>query len=705
MAGGSGNGSADHASGVAGMPKGGIRRSRSGPRRAAVLILLHLAFIAHLAHWWATGRTVSPVEPSESMKTLEQGLVNAGAIFFAIAILSTLVFGRFFCGWGCHIVALQDLCGWIMKKCGVRPKPFRSRVLVFIPLILALYMFIWPTFKREALAPMLEGVWPTIRADLHITPFPDDGFTNELMTEGFWDTFAPVAVAVPFLFVCGFATVYFLGAKGFCTYGCPYGGLFAPADLVSVGRIVVDHDKCHQCGHCTAVCTSNVRVHEEIREYGMVVDPGCMKCMDCVSVCPNSALSFGFARPSVLKGAPRSKAPRRVYDTTLGEDWLLAAIFAAAFFGTRGAYDVVPMLMAVGIAGCSMFIAWKFRRMLRERDVRFSIFQLKRTGRFTPAGRVWAAITLLGAALILHTGFINYHRWRATDLAERLNASKEQALIPPSMGGGGFSDAAKAEARKVLAHDALAAGFADGGYGIVTPVSARLRTALMRLVTDDPAGAERDLKAAFGERTASDEGEADLGRVMLLRGGVDDAMAVWSRALARRPDFWSVREHWAGIMAQTGRAPEALRATEAALASIPPERFTRTAHARTRLTLARLHLAAGDAAAALAELHRAVEVRPDEPVIRENLAAAALQIEGDMDTALEQMSEAVRLTPGDLRRRFQYGQLLVQADRIDAAVAEFQELERRDPGNVQRRQAVAQMLEQVGRGEDAAKFR
>ena len=71
---------------------------------------------------------------------------------------------------------------------------------------------------------------------------------------------------MPFLLICGFVIVYFLGAKGFCTYACPYAGFFAPADTVSPGRIVVDHDKCEGCGHCTAVCTSNVRVHEEIRD-------------------------------------------------------------------------------------------------------------------------------------------------------------------------------------------------------------------------------------------------------------------------------------------------------------------------------------------------------------------------------------------------------------------------------------------------------
>ena len=51
-------------------------------------------------------------------------------------------------------------------------------------------------------------------------------FTNHLVTSNFWETFPSVAVAIPFLLICGFLTVVFLGQKGFCTYACPYGGFF-----------------------------------------------------------------------------------------------------------------------------------------------------------------------------------------------------------------------------------------------------------------------------------------------------------------------------------------------------------------------------------------------------------------------------------------------------------------------------------------------
>ena len=118
---------------------------------------------------------------------------ECGVHLFSLAILATLIFGRFVCGWGCHILALQDLCGWLLKKMGLQPKPFRSRLLVYVPLGAALYMFVWPVAYRLFSNPGNGSVIPK--------------FTNHLVTTTFWATFPSVAVAIPFLFICGFVTV------------------------------------------------------------------------------------------------------------------------------------------------------------------------------------------------------------------------------------------------------------------------------------------------------------------------------------------------------------------------------------------------------------------------------------------------------------------------------------------------------------------
>ena len=183
---------------------------------------------------------------------------------------------------------------------------------------------------------------------------------TEWTTPHFWATFPGWVVGGLTFLVCGFVTVYFLGAKGFCTYACPYGALFAAADRVSPMRIRVT-DACEGCGHCTAVCTSNVRVHQEVRDYGMVVDPGCMKCGDCVSVCPNDALYYG-AGPIALFAKPRVPDPEpRRFPLAGWEEATLAVAFVAAFVTFRGLYDLVPFLMALGLAGVLAYLVLRRR--------------------------------------------------------------------------------------------------------------------------------------------------------------------------------------------------------------------------------------------------------------------------------------------------------------------------------------------------------
>ena len=493
-------------------PQGRIRRSKSGRRRAIVLATVQLLMIAHLVLWalsrqygWWGGRTLSPVEPSESMEFVKHGVVNAGLIFFALALVSTLILGRWFCGWGCHLVMLQDLCTWIMRRTGVRPRPFRSRLLIYVPLVLALYMFIWPAFYRLAIAPWTrpELEWP--------------GFSNHLTTTEFWQTFTGVLVAIPFLAICGFASVYFLGSKGFCTYGCPYGGFFAPLDEFAAGRIRVT-DACEQCGHCTAVCTSNVRVHEEVREYGMVVDPGCMKCLDCVSVCPTDALYYGFGRPAQLKGAPAHRAPKRLYDLTWGQEIGMAAIFLATFVSVRGVYNVIPMLMAAGIAGVVTFLAWKLWRLVRDPHVRFHQFSMKQKGRWQRSGRVFAAITVLVLALTAHSGAVNALEF-AAGVAERNPQGAERAL---RLYG-------------------LASSIGEGGIGLAPNARIDLHLAHMHWQNARFEAAEHHLRRAI-ERSRVDEGlSIQLMTVLRAVGQPEQAVAHARQVLAVRPDYERLR--------------------------------------------------------------------------------------------------------------------------------------------------------------------
>lgn len=540
-----------------------IRKSRAGLPRALVLIGVHALIAVHVVHWTNTGATMTPLEPSESMEFSKHGIVNAGLVFFALMIASTLVLGRWFCGWACHVVALQDGARWLLVKLGIRPRAVNLGLLGAVPWLAFTYMFLAPLVQRA-----MHG------EDLGV-------HAVKWTTESFWATFPSWPVAVATFVVCGFAIVYFLGSKGFCTYGCPYGGIFGVADQLAPMRIRVT-DACEGCGHCTAVCTSNVKVHQEVRDFGAVVDPGCMKCLDCVSVCPNEALYVGFGAPAVatkprpelvstssmntgklavlfgfiaatlcvfmsfdgpidwtLAGALsvgafavallfRGKA-KRAEDYSLAEEILLGALFLVAMLVFRGYKNSVPFLFALGLSAILAYLAVQWMRLFYERDVAMQRHRFRVGGKMTKSGVAFAA-------LMLPVGFV----W--------VQAGIEQS-------------AARAESAEARAR------------------SDRARQVFLR-----------GLEAGTANRFA-------------------EAIDRFHEALVLDPGLVEARVNLGGMLCASGRYPEGIAELERARADRP-------ADADTHVLLARAYVATDAPALAREALEEAVRLAPDHPDAR-----------------------------------------------------------------------------------------
>ncbi len=603
-------------------PDSGIRESRNSRWRAAALITLNLLMIAHIIQWRIMGTTVSPIEPSESMATLQQGAINAGFIFFALAIIATLIFGRFVCGWGCHVLALQDFCAWMLKKVGLVPKPFRSRLLVFVPLGAALYMFVWPTVSRVFSSP--EGA-PLI---------PE--FSNHLVTNDFWQTFPSVAVAIPFLFICGFMTVYFLGSKGFCTYACPYGGFFSLADRIAPGKIRVT-DACNQCGHCTATCTSNVIVHAEVKQYGMVVDPGCMKCMDCISVCPNDALYFGFGKPSIT--AP--KTIKKNYSLTWREEIAGALIFLGSFLAVRGVYQLVPFLMALGCAAVTTFLALRAWRLLSTKDFSFYRFVLKSGGRILKAGWLFLGFALVWIGLTAHSGWVRFHEYAGDGAFQKIQIPDELALAQPN------PDPWLSPIERQAVSEGKDHFRAASSYGFFANSNVLSKLAWFEYLSGD---SEKSVKL-LEDAASYQEGQARAlslyyrGTILNRLRRYEQAEVSLSQALAERPDLILAREEKGESLWQMGRKDEAISVWLDAL------------RANARLVLANNQLAGANASLgrfseARAYKKQADQFTPDNPLYHWMIGLRLKNLAMN-ELAEKHFQRAIELDPNFQARRSQ----------------------------------------------------
>ena len=590
-------------------------RRNYGRWRAMTLGLVHVLFVLHFVHWKLAGKTLAPLELNEVMHTLELGIVTAGFIFMCIAGLATLIFGRFFCSWGCHILALQDLCAWMLRKIGIRrPKQVRSRLLLFVPLAAVLYMFVWPQIQF-----VIEGTSPPA---LHIAS-DEEGWAS-FMTEDFTRNLPGPGIAAVTFLLCGFVMVYLLGSRSFCNYGCPYGVIFGAADRFAPGRIRVT-DKCAQCGTCTATCTSGVRVHEEVRQHGMIVNPACLKDLDCVAACPNDALYYGFGKPSLFKSYRSGGRFGLPYDFSIAEEMIIAAAFIATLLIFRGLYGIVPFLMTLGLGAIIAYLTVQTLRLWTSHNVRLTVWTLKQKGRVTRAGIGYAAFYAALLVFIGHSAFIRYHEFRGDRALDVVRASRA-----------GLERADLARAQSFLTT-------AD-------------RWGMLR--NEGNEWQLLDLSSRLGQYAAVE--------------------TYARRILARRPNETQARAQLAQSLMMQGRLPQAEREFREVVSSTDTDiHDLASAHQNLGVLLG----ARGDFAGAVAELRAALAIDPTRANYHAELGRTLAAL-GRHDEAISALHEALRLEPGLTPANYYLVVSLMEVGRRAEAIECYEKLsdsERLDP--------------------------
>lgn len=580
------------------------RPSRYGRRRAAILAGVYVLMIAHFVHWKIAGETLAPLELNEVMHTLELGLVTAGFLFMCVALLSVLVFGRFFCSWGCHILALEDLCAWLLAKIRIRPRPVRSRLLLLVPPLAMMYMFAWPQVKRLAVT-----AWPSLRTTLGDVPtfawrlHSDEQGWASFVTSDYARNLPGPGIAIITFLVCGFAMVWMLGSRSFCTYGCPYGALFGLADRCAPGRIVLSGD-CTGCGQCTAACDSDIDVHDEVRRFGKVVHPGCLKDLDCVSACPTSGLRFGFTRPAMFKSwssdgrRPRPGMPWR-------EDLLAGAVFVLTLVVFRGLYESVPFLMTLGLGSILALAAVIGLRLLTRPHVRVQGLLLKSQGALRRAGRYSAFGLVMLGLFVGHSAAVRFHEVRSIHRYEAVCASVSAGTVHPM----------DAEVTRALEDHR----FLDR-WGLWSPEGYSRRHAELAMFRGTWKEAATALRRVIEHAPEDAPARLRLAHALIARGEASEAERVLHAALDKAPghhDPESIRlAAWTGLgelYGDTGRYGESAGCFRKAL-DLDPE------CARLHYNLGIVLGASGHVEKGVASLGQAERLTPNDPDVHHHLA-------------------------------------------------------------------------------------
>ncbi len=648
--------------------------------RAFSLLAVYVLIAIHITHWIIKGKTLAPLEFNEVLYSIHLGIITAGLIFMGMTIVGTLIFGRFFCSWACHILALQDLSAWILEKFKIKPQPIRSRAFFIVPVVGMLYLFVWPQIVRIFAGEPFAG----------FRILKDEQGWASFSTTDFWRNLPGIPITLLTFFVVGFLVVYLLGTRSFCRFGCPYGVLFGWIDKITPGKIVLTGN-CNQCGLCTAGCSSHIQVHKEIKEFGKVVDTSCLKDLDCVAVCPNDAIQFGFTKPSLGQSLAKVPGHEPKYSFTAAEDVFLGVLVLVFTIIFRGLYNAVPFLLSTTVAVILAYFMVVASRAFRKEYVHLGKVVIRSGNKLTGKGRMFLAFVFVCGIFSIHSAFVHYHTWAGENLYNEIVIRGNTVQLAETD--------IDAQLKLELSEYHLSKAHK---WGIWQPENLERELASIYIFKKDYKRAVVHLEAMLDENPEDSEARLRLAKILILNGKDNDAI-LELRQITSQEETGLQHDHKLKSDAhlQLGHLEEkggflstALEHYEAALREQP-------ANTEAALALGVLYTKAGRFQDGEKYLLRCDSAMPNNPLILNNLSIIYMRT-GRTDIAIMCLQRIIELQPQNVPASYNLGMLFLRKGEEQKAIEQLQRTLELAPDHLNSHVALLDIFEKRGEAEQSA---
>jgi len=182
----------------------------------------------------------------------------------------------------------------------------------------------------------------------------------------------------------------------------------------------------------------------------------------------------------------------------------------------------------------------------------------------------------------------------------------------------------------------------------------------------------------------------NLGTVLMVERRIEEAIPEYRQAVALDPDFVSARNNLANALSQTQRHEEAIGHYAEVLRVDPlhPEAHINRAHAFDRLGRTREAIEAYRAATRLDP----TKVTPKFLARAHANLASVLANQGDLDGAIMEYRESVRLRPDYDVAHYWWGMVLFQQGKLDEAIERFRTVLEINPNHQDARRALDRAL-------------
>jgi polyferredoxin len=206
--------------------------------------------------------------------TLQHFAVIRQIPFYLLGVLSLIgvLVGRLACGWACPFGWLQELMHGLGRRLSLRGWTVSNRYTWLRYAFLVILAVGVPILTFE---PWFSKLCPvgTLQAGIPLVLI-----NSQLRSQVGGLFFLKLAILVAFLLWMTRTQ------RPFCRFVCPLGAIWSPFNRLSTLRLAVDEANCTQCETCRSVCPVDISIHQD------PASTRCIRCMECVRACPESAI-------------------------------------------------------------------------------------------------------------------------------------------------------------------------------------------------------------------------------------------------------------------------------------------------------------------------------------------------------------------------------------------------------------------------------
>ena len=219
------------------------------------------------------------------------------ASMILIWLVCTLTVGRGWCSWICFYGGWEEGFSHVAKKPRIRLLPKNKELREFH---FGFFFFIVLASLCELACIYCEWFCPFKL----VTEFsPVDSIPSLIATIMFVGLFIGLVIVLPIL----------TKKRTQCSSLCPFGAFASLTDRFSIFQMKIDTEKCSGCMKCASTCSFSAIDIKTIQEKKGHPEITCAKCGECVSVCPNKAISYDFRfnkNKSACACSSKSKKPK-----------------------------------------------------------------------------------------------------------------------------------------------------------------------------------------------------------------------------------------------------------------------------------------------------------------------------------------------------------------------------------------------------------